>query len=137
MSREPRDEPHLLMVKHQLQPRCQHPEGFRVSVSRFLSPRQVFVQTQPSKPDARIIQAHTKWTEDAVKVNAVDTVVVDSSGNEIDPSEAEGLVARPLPRTERMYYRQEGDEEAAPRNQPQFMQHPQKQATAKQQDRRH
>ena len=75
----------------------------------------MFLQTQPSKPDARIIQAHTRWTEDVAKVNAVDTVVVDSSGKEIDPSEAEGLVARPLPRTERVYYRQEGDEEAAPR----------------------
>ena len=94
----------------------------------------MFLQTQPSKPDARIIQAHTRWTEDAAKVNAVDTVVVDSSGKEIDPSEAEGLVARPLPRTERVYYRQEGDEEAAPRNLPQVIQ---KQATARRQDRRH
>ena len=52
--------------------------------------------------------------EDNVKVDAVDTVVVDSSGKEVDSSGVEGLVAKPLTRKEKTYYRQEGDEEPKP-----------------------
>ena len=49
--------------------------------------------------------------EDTAKVDAMETVVVDSQGKEIDPSAATALVAVPLTGKEKRYYRQEGEEE--------------------------
>ncbi|CAE7240586.1 unnamed protein product [Symbiodinium natans] len=53
--------------------------------------------------------------EDKVQVDAVETVTVDSSGKEIDPSTVRSSVAVPLTRKERTYYRQEYEEELKPR----------------------
>ena len=53
--------------------------------------------------------------EDTAKVDAMETVVVDSQGKEIDPSAATALVAVPLTRKEKRYYRQEGEEELKPK----------------------
>ena len=53
--------------------------------------------------------------EDKVQVDAVETVTIDSSGKEIDPSTVRSSVAVPLTRKERTYYRQEYEEELKPR----------------------